>query len=360
MFDKKLVVISNYPNSEEIKDGMMQRVANIDEYLLDYDRSYLQISIKNNFKPQKSIIKSDITEYRLHFLKDYFRICKILKKSDVLFIHSLFNFIKLIPFLFIIRKKNIILDFHGVVPEELEFMNKKFKSFIYNIVEKIAVRYSKHIIFVTESMKNYIANKYKLNSYKSHILNIFSKNVFRTANTDEIDSLRDKYKINEEDVVFIYSGNTQKWQNIDLMLSCISKIKNVKNYKFIILTGEIEIIKNKLEEFSLLDQNNIIIDTVSPEELGNFYSIAHYGFVLRDEHILNSVANPTKLVEYMWYGIIPVVKYEELGDYKESGYEFIKYNQIHINLKKKKSLKNSQIIKNISHNKFSMKLLVNG
>ena len=104
---KKLVIISNYPNSEEIKDGMMQRVANIDNYLLDYDRNYLQISIKNNFKPQKNIIKSDITEYRLHFLKDYFKICKILKNSDVLYVHSLFNFIKLIPFLFIIRKKNI-------------------------------------------------------------------------------------------------------------------------------------------------------------------------------------------------------------------------------------------------------------
>ena len=328
--------------------------------LLDYDRSYLQISIKNNFKPQKSIIKSDITEYRLHFLKDYFRICKILKKSDVLYIHSLFNFIKLIPFLFIIKKKNIILDFHGVVPEELEFMNKKFKSFIYNIVEKIAVSYSKHIIFVTESMENYIANKYKLNNYKSHILNIFSKNVFRTIDANDLNLLRNKYKINEDDVVFIYSGNTQKWQNIDLMLSCISKIKNVKNYKFIILTGEIEIIKNKLKEFSLSEQNNIIIDTVSPEELGNFYSIAHYGFVLRDEHILNSVANPTKLVEYMWYGIIPIVKFEDLGDYSDLGYEYIKYENINIQMSQIKSEINIEIIKNISNNKFSMKLLANG
>jgi hypothetical protein len=360
MFDKKLAIISNYPNSDEIKDGMMQRVANIDDYLLDYDRSYLQISIKNNFKLQKNIIKSDITEYRLHFLKDYFQICKILKKSDVLYVHSLFNFVNLIPFLFIIKKKNIILDFHGVVPEELAFMSKKFKSFVYNIVERIALSYSKHIIFVTKSMDNYIANKHKLNNYKSHILNIFSKNVFRAVNTDELDSLRNKYKINEKDVVFIYSGNTQKWQNIDLMLSCINKIKNVKNYKFIILTGEIEIIKNKLKEFSLLEKDNIIIDTVSPEELGNFYSIAHYGFVLRDEHILNSVANPTKLVEYMWYGIIPIVKFEDLGDYQELGYEFIKYNHIDMNVKKQRSSKNSQIIKTISNKKFDMKLLVNG
>ena len=358
MFDKKLVIISNYPNSDEIKDGMMQRVANIDDYLLDYDRSYLQIGIKNNFRKYVKNEKRNMTKYKFNFLIHYFSILRILIKSDTIYVHSIYNFLRLIPFLLFLNKKNIILDFHGVVPEELEFMNKKFKSFIYNIVEKIAVSYSKHIIFVTESMENYIANKYKLNNYKSYILNIFSKNVFRTANTDELDSLRDKYNINEDDVVFIYSGNTQKWQNIDLMLSCISKFKNVKNYKFIILTGEIEIIKNKLEEFSLLDQNNIIIDTVSPEELGNFYTIAHYGFVLRDEHILNSVANPTKLVEYMWYGIIPIVKFEDLGDYSNLGYEYIKYENLHGTMNNLKSKTNDEIIKNISNNKFDMKLLI--
>ena len=360
MFDKKLLVISNYPNYEEIKDGMMQRVANIDDYLSGYVRNYLQIGIKNNLKSQENLVKSCIKEYRLNFLKDWFKICKILKESDVLYVHSIFNFMRLIPFLFIIRKKRIILDFHGVVPEELSFMNKIFRSYVYNIVEKIAVNYSTHIIFVTKSMESYISNKYKLNNYKSYILNIFSKNVFRTIEVSDLNLLRGKYKITEEDVVFIYSGNTQKWQNIDLMLSSISKIKKVNNYKFIILTGEIEIIKNKLKEFSLSNLNNIIIDTVSPEELGNFYSIAHYGFVLRDEHILNSVANPTKLVEYMWYGIIPIVKYDELGDYKELGYEFIKYNRIDKSLKKKKSLKNSEIIKSIQAQKFNMEILING
>jgi len=263
-----------------------------------------------------------------------------------------------LPFIIFLKNKNLILDFHGVVPEELEYMKKYFKSIFLTYVEKIAIRYTSHIIFVTESMKNYISDKYKSAKYNAHVLNIFSKNVFRAVNTDELDSLRDKYKINKEDVVFIYSGNTQKWQNIDLMLSCINKIKNVKNYKFIILTGEIEIIKNKLKEFSLSEKDNIIIDMVSPEELGNFYSIAHYGFVLRDEHILNHVANPTKLVEYMYYGIIPIVKSENLGDYKALGYEFIKYEDLNSKMQQKKSIKNIEIIKSISSNIFNLRTIL--
>lgn len=354
MFDKKLVIISNYPNSDEIKDGMMQRVANIDDYMADKQRIYLGISLKRNILKKSEKIKNELFEYRINIFIHYLLIFKILKNSKTIYVHSVYNFLKLLPFMIFLKNKNLILDFHGVVPEELKYMKKYLKSILFTYVEKRAVRYASHIIFVTESMKIYISGKYKSAKYNAHVLNIFSKNVFRAVNTDELDSLRDKYKINEDDVVFIYSGNTQKWQNIDLMLSCINKIKNVKNYKFIILTGELEIIKNKLEEFSLLEQNNIIIDTVSPEELGNFYSIAHYGFVLRDEHILNNVANPTKIVEYMYYGIVPIVKSENLGDYKALDYEFIKYENINSKMQQKKSIKNIEIIKNISSNVFNL------
>ena len=72
MFDKKLVIISNYPNSDEIKDGMMQRVANIDDYLLDYDRSYLQIGIKNNFRKYVKQEKHNMIKYKFNFLIHYF------------------------------------------------------------------------------------------------------------------------------------------------------------------------------------------------------------------------------------------------------------------------------------------------
>lgn len=117
-------------------------------------------------------------------------------------------------------------------------------------------------------------------------------------------------------------------------------------------------------EFVLVLNNDLVIedfDNLLYKMIDIFKfdsSIAIVGFVLRDEHILNSVANPTKLVEYMWCGIIPIVKYEDLGDYSDLGYEYIKYDNITSNMRQKKSFKNSEIIKNISNNKFSMKAII--
>jgi hypothetical protein len=44
--------------------------------------------------------------------------------------------------------------------------------------------------------------------------------------------------------------------------------------------------------------------------------LAHeYGFVLRDESLVNRVACPTKLVEYLYWGVLPVVITPRIGDF---------------------------------------------
>ena len=45
-----------------------------------------------------------------------------------MYVHSLFNFIKLIPFLFIIKKKNIILDFKLTDEKKEIAVNKCFSA----------------------------------------------------------------------------------------------------------------------------------------------------------------------------------------------------------------------------------------
>ena len=45
-----------------------------------------------------------------------------------------------------LKGKNITLDLHGSVPEELEFYGKRFKSLFYNEVEKIAYKHVTNLI----------------------------------------------------------------------------------------------------------------------------------------------------------------------------------------------------------------------
>ncbi len=46
---------------------------------------------------------------------------------------------------------------------------------------------------------------------------------------------------------------------------------------------------------------------------------------MREDHILNRVACPTKLVEYIEYGVVPVMDSERLGGLVDLGLGFISY-----------------------------------
>ena len=66
------------------------------------------------------------------------------------------------------------------------------------------------------------------------------------------------------------------------------------------------------------------VDTLSAEELKLEYEKADYGFMLRDDIIVNEVACPTKLIDYIKYGIIPIMKSEKVGDFVENGLGYVK------------------------------------
>ena len=64
---------------------------------------------------------------------------------------------------------------------------------------------------------------------------------------------------------------------------------------------------------------------------------------MRDDIVLNRVAAPTKLIEYLSYGLIPIVKTINIGDSVKMGYEYILYNEDLNGLSAKKSDKNEEV-----------------
>ena len=111
----------------------------------------------------------------------------------------------------------------------------------------------------------------------------------------------------------------------------------------IILTGNPEGIMDMLKKLPASKTFRYVVRSVAPTELCRYYSLAHYGYILRDEHVLNRVAAPTKLIEYLYYGIIPIVKYERIGDSFRLGYEHISYKDDLSKLIPHKSKKNREI-----------------
>ncbi len=338
---KSLLFFARYPLGYNLRDGMAQRIAAIDYEFRKYKRIYLCLT--NNIKKEVITIDDNITMYILNPVIHRSMIIKFISQSEFQYVHSLYNASRLL--FFFKYCDNLILDVHGVVPEETKLQGHKIKAIIYNYIERKIFMHLNAVITVSDAMTKHFQLKYKNANIRNYITKtIYPSNVFFESDEDKEFSIRRQLNIHHDDIIFIYSGNTQKWQNIDLMLDCISKMNNPK-YFFIILTQNIDEFKGRIKS---LNNTRLYIGSVNPSELRYYYSISNYGFVLRDDIIVNQVAAPTKIIEYLNYGIIPIVKSENIGDWKNLGYEYVSIYSDLNNLIQKKSNRN----KGLAHSVF--------
>lgn len=341
-----IVFIAKYPNFEEYKEGMAQRIISIDEGLEKKERIYLDLSFRKHWKMNLTK-ENNVNILHLNSLVHIFYLISYLLKAEYIYVHSIFNFFRIIHLFPLLLKKKIILDLHGVVPEEMEYESTFLKSKLFTFIELLAVMCSKRIICVTDAMKVYIEKKYFYLNKKSYLVLPIINELDDNIDINLLNKIQTKYGINDLDIVIIYVGNIQKWQNIDLMMKLVKKNEYVNNLKYIFLTNEVKEMKSLAKSYDIIVDKNIYIETAAKNELATYYSLSNYGLILRDEHILNKVSNPTKLSEYLNFGIIPIVLYDDIGDYKTLEYDFIKIDSIKNNLSdftKKRSDKNKQII----------------
>jgi hypothetical protein len=186
-------------------------------------------------------------------------------------------------------------------------------------------------------MKEYFDQKYPLSKANRYVYSIVPRNTLI------------EYKLRnsiypEGMICFIYSGGNQKWQNISQIFDFIEQ-NDKDNYFYIFLSHQKDFFESIIgDRFSAI-KDRFFVTSVLPEKLPEYYSQAHYGFLLRDDHILNKVSMPTKMVEYLYYGITPIVKLKEIGDFVD--YEYVDISVPNIEFYPHKSGKNIQIIKNI-------------
>ncbi len=343
----KLIFFSTYPNEKDMQDGFFVRIKNIDNIFLEEERIYLSVSYRHNIRFKINKVTDKLTIIEANAFLHYFKILKILRASGIYYVQSLYNYLWTI--LFPIKKeKKVIWDVHGVVPEELYFYGKKTHAHLLGVIEYLLARRANLIVSVTKSMYNYLTEKYPKISKNNIIYPVINNSFFIDANQEEVNVLRKELGITSKDIVFIYSGSLIKWQRFDDILKIIKSLDN-PNYRFIILTGQIKEALEKITDNNL-GEKKIEVRTAKPDELSIYYNLAHYGFVLRDNHIFNHVAAPTKLLEYLYYGLTPIVDYEKIGDFYDLGYEHICINDVSNNMQVCKSQKNTEIINSFFKN----------
>lgn len=211
---------------------------------------------------------------------------------------------------FLPKSVTCIIDAHGVTKEEYEYAvpNYDYKiSETYDYLEEQGMRKAKFVTCQSEAMKKYLLNKYSFLSEN----NIYSykcgadKNIFYIDETER-NKTRNTLGIKSDELLFIYSGGLHKWQKIEDSIKLFVEYCNKEKAKFLILTLDKIGAEKLISKYDNDTQKKFLIMSATNKEVYKYLNAADVAFLLRDDVILNRVASPTKLAEYMFCGL-PVI-----------------------------------------------------
>ena len=224
----------------------------------------------------------------------YSLIAKSIKKDDYILVTSLFTFFKL----FVLGYRKFIYWFQGVSPEEnYVLMHSKLRYYIYSFIEKLAIKKVEYKIGVSRYLFNHFERKYnmEIDEDTTFIMPCFNADIKK-----EHFFIPGKYENN----TFCYAGSMRAWQGFDNILNFYSKIERLHpNVFFKIYTSDEEIAKEKVQKSGI---RNYSIGCVPIDKVDDVLSDCKFGFLLREDTIINNVATPTKLGSYLGNGLIPI------------------------------------------------------
>ncbi|HFU0347199.1 TPA: hypothetical protein ACGTTX_001656, partial [Vibrio parahaemolyticus] len=190
--------------------------------------------------------------------------------------------------------KKIIVWYQGVVPEEAYMVfGSRLRKLYWSIFEYISLKTSCWNIFVSEAMKKHYEKKYKLSLSRGSIIPCFNKSY-----------ISHRWNKNKP-LSFVYAGSMHKWQCIEETCQIVFELQRLEpQVSFAIYTSDREKGQEFLDKYNI---DNATVDYVPLEEIEIRLSEFSYGFIIREDCVVNNVATPTKLNTYYSSGLVPIV-----------------------------------------------------
>lgn len=313
-----IVFLSHYPEDvTDVRDGMSQRIAAIDSIFRDVERVYLSIDFRRN-KRHRVRTNGRVRVDSLNWFLHHGYIVQCLRRARWVYAHSLHNAIYALPYFKYLRDK-LIVDLHGIVPEETLFLGKPNWARVLGLVERSAINNSRLIVVVTQRMADHLLRKYsgRINPARIFLLPNVEFGQETTQRLSSEPRMPDKVRL-------IYAGTVGNWQKTDLMLQTLDRITSLHPRLTASLYVHQASVTQLQEGLMRLGLNGrVIVGSLRHNEILKEYAKMDAGFVLRDDILLNQVAMPTKLAEYMSHGVVPIVLSPDLGDFMRWGYRYL-------------------------------------
>jgi hypothetical protein len=318
-----IIVLAGINPYGDRKDGYALRVKAIDTALSRINRIYVLCDLPKYRSPQYEQLDENLV--LVHVTKNKARSKKTLEKifslSRSVYCHSIHNLIHpeiaacLIKF-----PVKFILDLHGSVPEEFKMERNDAQASRFQEIENFAAKRADQIVVVTRAMEFHWHNKHTSNKTPIILCPIFS----------EMPAIDVAARIYNERPLVAYAGGTQVWQQIPLMAKLISNLHGKMDFN--IMTPDVQLMSKMIKmEGVRVDGSFLKIQSISQTEVVAVLAKADFGFMLRNPDVVNQVACPTKLVEYLAMGVIPIVNTTKIGDFDALGLQSLSAKNFELN-----------------------------
>jgi len=204
----------------------------------------------------------------------------------------------------VFKRPKIILRLRGAIPDESFSRHKsKFRWIVLYLIEFLALLVSSKVIVVSNAHRELLCKRYG---------NFVNKKIFIFPNLIWSDKIIKNSNQKKDQITFCYIGGISMWQNIDLVIYSIKYL--VKKFSSAKYKCKIQIrtasnnhsyFLNKFKELINNCPSHIILDIkeVCPENISKSIDIGAFGFVFRDDSIVNKVSSPFKIRDYLTAGV---------------------------------------------------------
>ncbi len=301
-----ILVVGQYPDAHNSRDGMVQRIAAIDRLLEPHERVYVTL-VHEPFRASTAAltpVAARVRRVQLNWFDaaDVDLLSGLAREADHVVVHSVHWAQHVLP---LYRARPVITDLHGVVPEEHAFVGAHEQAAHFGRVESFVLRHGAGHLVVSDAMAEHLRGKYPHLQPPLATLPILSPAAVPALDSKRGATLR-----------VLYSGGTHAWQNIDRMLGAIARA--AVDLPVDLLTPDVAGLRASVARHGL--QGRVQVRSVAPQGMPEAYAQAHLGFVLRDDSVVNRAACPTKLQEYLAHGVVPIVLSPHIGDFAALGY----------------------------------------
>lgn len=154
--------------------------------------------------------------------------------------------------------------------------------------------------FVTEPMRDYDIAQYH---YSDTIPYTIIPTLYRAEklNPEEMEEIARRESWSPDDYIVTYVGSAVAWQSTEQLVELIRRIdERYPRVRYFILTNGA---MPGLEQLPETTKQRLTVKSVPHKEMKYYLHMSNIGIVIRDDNIVNQVAAPTKIAEYLTSGI---------------------------------------------------------